>query len=118
MSAKGYQETIFGKMIKGQMPCDKVYEDETVLVIKDIHPVAPIHFLIIPKKEIVDLQSIQESDLGVVQDVVRVAQLLAKKFNVEGGYRLVTNCGKGAGQSVLHLHFHFIGGRTLTHGLG
>ena len=118
MSTETYKETIFGKMIKGEMPCDKVFEDENVLVIKDIHPVAPIHFLIIPKKEIVDLQSIKEEDLGIIQDVVRVAQHLAKEYNLDDGYRLITNCGAEAGQSVFHLHFHFIGGRKLTHGLG
>ncbi len=118
MSTETYKETIFGKMIKGEMPCEKVFEDEKVMVIKDIHPVAPIHFLIIPKKEIVDLQSIQEEDSGVMVDVLRVAQHLAKEYNLKEGYRLITNCGKGAGQSVMHLHFHFIGGRKLTHGLG
>lgn len=118
MSTETYKETIFGKMIKGEMPCNKVFEDDKILVIKDIHPVAPIHFLIIPKKEIIDLQSITPEDSGIMVDVLRVAQHLAKKYNIEEGYRLVTNCGKGAGQSVFHLHFHFIGGRTLTHGLG
>ncbi len=112
------EDTIFGKMIKGEMKCDKVYEDDTILVIKDIHPVAPIHFLIIPKKPFANLQSIAEGDLGIMQDVVRVAQKLAKENNLEEGYRLLTNNGTDAGQSVFHLHFHFIGGRKLAHGLG
>ena len=111
-------ESIFTKMIKGEIPCDKVYEDEGFLVIKDIHPVAPIHFLIIPKKEIVNLQSMTKEELPLMQDVVRLAQQLARKYNLEEGYRLITNNGPGAGQSVFHLHFHFIGGKKLTHGLG
>ena len=110
--------TIFGKIIAGEIPCDKVYEDETILVIKDIHPVAPVHFLIMPKKEIPDLQSMNEEDLSLLQDVARVAQKLAKDYNLQKGYRLLTNNGPLAGQSVFHLHFHLIGGRRLTHGLG
>ncbi len=116
--AEMQKESIFEKMIKGEMGCDKVYEDEAVLVIKDIHPVAPIHFLILPKKHVRNLQALKEEDLDLVADVVRVAQKLAKEYDIEEGYRLVTNCGSDAGQSVFHLHFHFIGGKRLTHGLG
>ncbi len=110
--------TIFSKIIEGKIPADKVFENEKVLAIKDIHPVAPVHFLIIPKKPIRDLQSVTLEDLPLIGEVVRVAQILAKEFDVEEGYRLLTNSGAEAGQSVFHLHFHFIGGRRLTHELG
>lgn len=110
--------TIFGKIIEGKIPADKVFENEKLIVIKDIHPVAPVHLLIIPKKPIRDLQSVSLEDLHLIGEVARVAQLLAKQFDVEDGYRLLTNSGAEAGQSVFHLHFHFIAGRRLTHELG
>jgi len=111
--------TIFGKIIKGELPAEKVFENERILVIKDIHPKAPVHLLIIPKKEIADIQSMQAEDLPILQDVVTVTQQLAKEFGIEKGYRLLTNNGSDAGQTVFHLHFHLIGGRPLSHlGLG
>ena len=72
--------TIFGKIIAGELPADKVYEDDTILVIKDIYPRAPVHLLIIPKKEISDLQSVTEDDLHLMGDVIRVTQKLAEEF--------------------------------------
>ncbi len=105
--------TIFGRIIKGEIPCDKVYENEHLIVFKDIAPVAPVHLLIVPKKEITDLQSMKKEDLFLLNEVVLTAQELAKKFNIEEGYRLVVNNGRGAGQTIFHLHFHLIGGRNL-----
>lgn len=107
--------TVFGKIIRGELPCEKVFENEHVLAIKDIAPVAPVHFLIIPKKAIPDLQSLKEEDFFLLEEVVRTAQALAKEFDVEEGYRLLTNNGSEAGQTVFHLHFHLIGGRSLGH---
>ena len=105
--------TIFGRIIKGELPAEKVYEDDTVLAIKDINPVAPVHLLIIPKKEYKDIQSVPESELSVLAHIFKVAQLLAERFEIADGYRLITNNGSMAGQAVFHLHFHLIGGRRL-----
>jgi histidine triad (HIT) family protein len=105
--------TIFGKIVTGEIPSEKVYENDFLVVIKDIAPVAPVHLLIIPRKEIPDLQSLHEEDLPLMAEVVRVAQELAREYGVETGYRLLTNNGVSAGQSIFHLHFHLIGGRPL-----
>ncbi len=105
--------TIFSKIIKGEIPSDKVFENERILAFKDINPVAPVHLLIIPKKEIPDLQSVSSEDLSLISEMVVVAQQLAKEFGVEDGYRLITNNGVPSGQQVFHLHFHLLGGRKL-----
>jgi histidine triad (HIT) family protein len=110
--------TIFGRIIKGEIPCEKVFENERILAIKDIHPVAPVHLLIIPKKEIPDLQSVSEEDLPLMGEIIQVAQQLAREYDVLEGYRLLTNSGVEAGQTVFHLHFHLIGGKRLHHLLG
>lgn len=107
------EETIFGKIIKGDMPAEKVFENETILAIKDIHPAAPIHILIMPKKRIKDIQSVTPQDYPLINEVIEVAQMLAKKFDIADGYRLLTNNGSKAGQTIFHLHFHLIGGRGL-----
>ncbi|NNM44195.1 MAG: histidine triad nucleotide-binding protein [Chlamydiae bacterium] len=107
--------TIFSKIIEGDLPCDKVFENEHVIAFKDIAPVAPIHILLVPKKEIKDLQSLGEEDFFILGEVTKVAQILAKELDVEDGYRLLTNNGPGAGQTIFHLHFHFIAGRPFHH---
>jgi histidine triad (HIT) family protein len=86
-----------------------------VIAIKDLHPVAPVHILIIPKKEISSLQNMQPEDVFLVSEIVKVAQKLAIQFNIQEGYRLLTNNGKEAGQTIFHLHFHLIGGKNLGH---
>lgn len=105
--------TIFKKIIDGAVPCDKVFENETILAFKDINPVAPVHILIIPKKEIPDLQSVSSDDLPLIAEMISVAQVLAKRYKILDGYRLLTNNGPLSGQVVMHLHFHLIGGRKL-----
>ncbi len=110
--------TIFGKIIAGKIPSEKVFENERILAIKDIYPVAPVHILIMPKKEIPDLQSLTKEDYPLVGEIVEVAQKLAKEFDIESGYRLITNNGAEGGQAIFHLHFHLIGGRQLNHILG
>ena len=84
-----------------------------LIAFKDIAPKAPVHLLIVTKKVIKSLQEIKEEDLMLLQEIVKVAQKLAKQFHVEDNYRLLTNVGQGAGQSVFHLHFHLIGGKIL-----
>lgn len=105
--------TIFGKIIAGELPADKVFENERIVAFKDIHPAAPVHILIVPKKEIPDLQSLTSEDLPLIGEIVEVAQTLAKRYNITDGYRLLTNNGSLAGQVIFHLHFHLIGGRKL-----
>lgn len=105
--------TIFGKIIRGELPAEKVFENERILAIKDINPSAPVHILIMPKKEFRDLNALTKLDLPLIGEIIEVAQALAKQFGVADGYRLLTNNGPTAGQSVYHLHFHLIGGRPL-----
>jgi len=107
--------TVFGKIIEGKLPCEKVFENERIIAFKDIYPAAPVHILIMPKKEIPDLQSLQHADLSLIAEIVEVAQKLAKEFDITDGYRLLTNNGPDAGQTIFHLHFHLIGGRRLLH---
>ena len=108
--------TIFNKIIQKEIPADIVYEDDEILAFKDIHPIAPVHLLIVPKKEIADLQSVSLEDLPLVAKAISVVQKLAAEFGIEDGYRLIVNNGSGAGQSIAHLHFHLVGGRTFAWG--
>ena len=106
--------TVFSRIIKGELPCDKVFENDRILAFKDIQPIAPVHILIVPKKEITNLQSLEEADLPLIAEIASIAQQLAEKFEVaESGYRFLTNNGPNAGQEIEHLHFHLIGGRYL-----
>ena len=105
------EKTVFEKIIDGELPAEKVFENDKVIAIKDIAPIAPVHLLIITKKRIESIQKL--TDYSLMQDVVQIAQQLAEEHGVADGYRLLTNCGPLAGQSVFHLHFHLIGGRPL-----
>lgn len=105
---------IFCKIINGEIPSQKVYEDDRILAFKDISPVAPIHIIIIPKEHISSANEINESNKDIVGHIFTVAAILAKENGIsERGYRIVNNCGAEGGQSVNHLHFHLIGGRNL-----
>jgi histidine triad (HIT) family protein len=106
-------KNVFLKIIDGELPCDKVYENERIIAFKDIAPVAPVHILIVPKKPISNLDSVTKDDSALLGEMMVLASELAKKFGVEDGYRLLTNNGKEAGQCVFQLHFHLIGGRRL-----
>ncbi len=107
-------KTIFEKIIEEELPAEKVYEDDDVLVIKDRHPRAPVHLLIITKKAIPDIQSLQQEDLPLMGAVFAVAKKMAKEFGLEeSGYRLLINNGPNAGQTIYHIHFHLLGGRPL-----
>ncbi len=109
--------SVFSKIIKGELPSEKVFENERLIAIKDIRPVAPVHILIITKKEIPSLQAVTAEDLPLMAEIISVAQQLAQQFGIADGYRLITNNGSEGGQVVFHLHFHLIGGRQLK-GLG
>ncbi len=107
--------TIFSKIIAKEIPADILYEDEEVLAFKDINPKAPIHVLIIPKKPLKDIGEATAEDAAVLGRCMLVAGKLAKNLGVaESGYRLVTNKGEAAGQTVFHLHFHLLGGRDFS----
>lgn len=105
---------IFCKIIKGEIPARKVFEDAQVLAIEDIAPVAPVHVLIIPKRHIVNALDLPEEENALVGHVYQVAARIARERGVaEKGFRIVTNNNADAGQSVFHIHFHLIGGRHL-----
>jgi histidine triad (HIT) family protein len=106
--------TIFAQIITGTIPSKKVYENEHLIVIEDIHKLAPIHLLIIPKKAYKGLQDVPEHELGILKEIGRATQIMAEKFDLLEGYRLLTNNGEEAGQTVFHMHFHLLGGRRLT----
>lgn len=105
--------TVFKKIILGELPSTKVFENERILAIEDLHPVARVHVLIMPKKEIPNIQSLEPEDFSLLGEIVSVAQKIAQERGVEKGYRLLTNNGPDAGQTIFHLHFHLIGGRIL-----
>ncbi|MBS6105928.1 MULTISPECIES: histidine triad nucleotide-binding protein [Anaerococcus] len=104
-------DCVFCKIVEGEIPTDKIYEDEDIIAFNDLDPQAPIHFLVIPKKHITSLATLDESDSDLVAKIMLVIQKLAKENNLEG-YRVVTNIGEDGGQSVPHLHFHVLGGRA------
>ncbi len=108
------EDCIFCKIINGQVPSEKVYEDEEILAFKDIHPAAPIHVLIIPKKHIATLMDIEEEDSSLMGKIIQTAKLIAKQLGIgEKGFRLIANCGPDSGQEVMHIHFHLLAGRTM-----
>ena len=108
------ENCIFCKIINGEIPSDKVYEDDEILAFKDINPAAPIHILVIPKKHIKSLLDIEESDYVLIGKIQKVINIIAKQLNIEEeGYRVIVNCGKDGGQEVGHLHFHLLAGKQL-----
>ena len=104
-------DCLFCKIINGEIPSNKVYEDDTVFAFRDIAPQAPTHILIIPKEHIKSAAEIDESNSAVVAHVFEVAAKIAKQEGLDDGFRIVNNCGDIAGQTVKHLHFHLMGGR-------
>ena len=105
------EDCIFCKIIKGEIPSTKVYEDDKVLAFKDINPAAPIHVLVIPKKQIENVLEINEENKEIASDIFLAINKIAKQEGFEKhGFRVITNCGKDAGQEVMHLHFHILAG--------
>ena len=107
------EDCIFCKIIRGEIPSNKVYEDDEILAFKDIKPMAPVHILVIPKKHIESADEISEEDELLIGKIFTVIKRLAKENNLDNGYRIVNNCGEDGGQAVKHLHFHLLGGRKL-----
>ena len=108
------QDCIFCKIIKGEIPSSKVYEDEEILAFNDINPAAPIHVLVIPKKHITSLAEMEDGDEKIVGKIYKVINEIAEKQGFkQNGYRVIVNCGKDGGQEVEHLHFHVLAGKKL-----
>ena len=107
-------DCIFCKIAAGEIPSTKVYEDEQILAFRDIAPMAPTHILVIPKTHIGSVAEITAENSAVVAHIFATIPQIAKAEGLEGGYRVVSNCGADAGQTVQHLHFHILGGRQLT----
>jgi histidine triad (HIT) family protein len=111
-------DCLFCKIVAGTIPSDKVYEDEIMVAFKDIHPIAPVHLLIVPRQHVESVNSINDGNKNLIGDLFAAAARLAQELKVaDAGYRCVINTNREAGQEVFHLHLHLIGGRTL-HGLG
>ena len=105
------EDCIFCKIINKQIPTEFLYEDDQLIVFKDINPLAPIHLLLVPKKHIRSINDLDESDTTIVSDLIMTARDMAEKMSVnKSGYRLFFNVEKGGGQEVFHLHLHLIGG--------
>ncbi len=107
-------DCLFCKMAAGEIPVNKVYEDEQVLAFHDIDPQAPVHFLVIPKQHLDSPAAITEENAALVGHIFAVIAKLAGELGLENGYRVVTNCGADGGQSVQHLHFHVLAKRSLA----
>lgn len=111
------EDCVFCKIVEGKIPSEKVYEDDTVIAFKDINPAAPVHILVIPKKHIISLLEVnefEEENKNLISHIYQVINNIAKDMKIEkDGFRVIVNCGKDAGQEVMHLHFHLLAGRKL-----
>ena len=107
-------DCIFCKIVNGEIPSKKVYEDDKVLAFEDINPQAPVHILVIPKEHIPSIKDINEDNIDVISHIHLVIKRLAKEKGIEqDGFRIVNNCGEKGGQTVGHLHYHLLGGRQM-----
>ena len=104
---------LFCKIVKGEIPSTKVFEDEEVFAFRDINPQAPVHVLVVPKRHISSMNDLDCADDHEIAACLRAVKRIAENENLSEGYRVVSNCGPHACQSVLHLHFHVLGGRQL-----
>ena len=107
-------DCLFCKIVAGDIPSTKVYEDEKILAFRDIAPQAPCHVLVIPKSHIAEVNGITAENSASVAHIFQVIPQIAKAEGLENGYRVVSNCGSDAGQTVQHLHFHILGGKQLA----
>ena len=108
------ENCLFCKIVKGDIPSTKVYEDEKVLAFRDIAPMAPTHRLVIPKEHIGSVNEVNAENAAIVAHIFTVIPQIAAAEKLDGGYRVVSNCGPDAGQTVHHLHFHILGGKVLN----
>ncbi len=106
------EETIFGKILKGEIPCDEVYSDSLCIAFRDIQPQAPVHILVIPRQAITSIREAEDKDKELLGHLILVSKKVAKQEGLEN-WRTIINTGEEAGQTVFHLHLHIIGGRPL-----
>ena len=106
-------DCLFCKITRGEIPCNKVYEDDDVLAFHDINPVAPVHFMLIPKQHIASLADADDSHAALLGKMLLLGPSLAKEHGLDNGFRTVINTGKGGGQEVYHMHIHIIGGGNI-----
>ncbi|MDR3593558.1 histidine triad nucleotide-binding protein [Clostridium sp.] len=107
-------DCIFCKIINGEIPSKKLYEDDKVYAFYDINPEAPVHFLVIPKEHIESANALNDNNVNIVSYIFTIINKLTKELNIsDKGYRIVNNCGEDGGQTVQHIHFHVLGGRSL-----
>jgi histidine triad (HIT) family protein len=104
------EDCIFCKIVRGEIPSKKVYEDDELFALHDIHPVAPVHFMLIPKLHLPSLMEAEDSHVALLGRMLALAPKLAKEQGLDNGFRTVINTGTGGGQEVFHLHIHIIGG--------
>ncbi len=108
------EDCLFCKIVNGEIPSQKVYEDDQVLAFRDINPAAPIHILVIPKKHIRSLADMENGAEEIISKIYKTINEISEKEGFkENGYRVIVNCGKDGGQEVMHLHFHILGGKEL-----
>ena len=108
------EDCLFCKIIKGDIPCNKVYEDDDVLAFYDIKPVAKIHILVIPKKHIASIAHMQKEDETLIGKIYTVINKIAEEQGFkDNGFKVIVNCGEDGGQEVMHLHFHILAGENL-----
>lgn len=106
-------DCLFCRIAAGEIPSDRVYEDDEVVAFRDINPQAPTHVLVIPRRHIRDADALTDEDAPLLAALFATIRRIAEEAGLESGYRVVTNVGPDAGQSVFHLHFHLLGGRTM-----
>ena len=106
-------DCLFCKIVRGEIPCSKVYEDDKVLAFHDIHPVAPVHFMLIPTQHLESLAQAEEKHSALLGKMLLLAPVLAKEQGLNSGFRTVINTGRGGGQEVMHFHIHIIGGGNI-----
>lgn len=104
-------DCLFCKIAAGDIPAEKLYEDDEVLAFRDIAPQAPVHFLVIPKKHIIDPSDVSEEDEKLIGKLMRIGSQIAAKNGVGDGFRIIYNNGAKAGQAVFHIHMHILGGK-------
>ncbi len=107
-------ECVFCKIVAGDIPSEKLHEDEEVIAFRDLNPQAPVHVLVVPRKHIASLNEADPGDRAALGQLLLTVQKLAGQLGVGSGYRVVNNCGAPAGQSVFHIHFHLLGGRSMS----
>lgn len=108
-------DCLFCKIVAGEIPSNKVFENDKILAFRDIQPQAPVHILIVPKRHLGDVLNLADMKNGLADNIMAAAAEIAKSEGVDmTGFRLITNCGPDAGQTVSHLHFHLIGGAKLN----